>query len=62
MPVGGIGCGTIMRGWNGQFCRWQLRPGWYTYDNVFADQVRTCRYQPDILTNFKFIIQLLGNR
>ncbi|RDD46384.1 Non-lysosomal glucosylceramidase [Trichoplax sp. H2] len=38
VPIGGLGCGTIMRGWNGQFCRWQLRPGWYTYDIVHADQ------------------------
>ena len=40
VPIGGIGCGAINRGWKGDFCRWSLRPGIYTYDIVDANQVR----------------------
>lgn len=39
-PLGGIGGGTITRGWRGQFCRWQLNPGMYQHRTVIADQVR----------------------
>lgn len=38
VPLGGIGCGTINRGWKGDFCRWQLKPGIYTYDIPSSDQ------------------------
>lgn len=38
VPLGGIGCGSITRGWRGDFCRWALRPGTYSHDVVFADQ------------------------
>lgn len=38
VPLGGIGCGSITRGWRGDFCRWALRPGTYSYDIVHADQ------------------------
>lgn len=38
VPIGGIGSGTIGRGFNGQFCRFQLRPGVYEYNTVAADQ------------------------
>nr|XP_055207563.1 non-lysosomal glucosylceramidase isoform X3 [Gorilla gorilla gorilla] len=37
-PLGGIGGGTITRGWRGQFCRWQLNPGMYQHRTVIADQ------------------------
>uniref|UniRef100_A0A8C5L5Q4 Glucosidase beta 2 n=1 Tax=Jaculus jaculus TaxID=51337 RepID=A0A8C5L5Q4_JACJA len=37
-PLGGIGGGTITRGWRGQFCRWQLNPGMYQHQTVIADQ------------------------
>ncbi len=39
MPLGGLGGGTIGRGWKGDFNRWQIVPGMYTYDQVHADQV-----------------------
>lgn len=42
-PLGGIGGGTITRGWRGQFCRWQLNPGMYQHQTVIADQVRSRR-------------------
>jgi non-lysosomal glucosylceramidase len=38
VPLGGIGAGSITRGWLGEFRRWQLRPGIYHYQPVFADQ------------------------
>nr|XP_054756526.1 non-lysosomal glucosylceramidase-like [Lytechinus pictus] len=42
VPVGGIGCGAIDRGWKGDFCRWSLSPGRYTYDNVELNQFTVC--------------------
>uniref|UniRef100_A0A2K5I459 Non-lysosomal glucosylceramidase n=1 Tax=Colobus angolensis palliatus TaxID=336983 RepID=A0A2K5I459_COLAP len=41
-PLGGIGGGTITRGWRGQFCRWQLNPGMYQHWTVIADQFTVC--------------------
>jgi len=38
VPLGGIGCGSITRGWRGDFLRWQLRAGFYHHQRVFADQ------------------------
>eukprot|EP01134_Creolimax_fragrantissima_P001563 CFRG1563T1 len=38
VPMGGIGGGTVCRSWKGQFNRWNLSPGLYTYDTVWADQ------------------------
>lgn len=38
-PLGGIGGGTITRGWRGEFCRWQLNPGIYHYETVITNQV-----------------------
>ncbi len=38
VPLGGLGGGTITRGWRGDFVRWQLRPGMYEYGSVPADQ------------------------
>ncbi|XP_015230933.1 PREDICTED: non-lysosomal glucosylceramidase [Cyprinodon variegatus] len=41
-PLGGIGGGTITRGWRGEFCRWQLNPGMYNYKTVIANQFTVC--------------------
>jgi non-lysosomal glucosylceramidase len=38
VPLGGIGGGSIGRGWQGDFGRWQLRPGVYRYGAVPASQ------------------------
>lgn len=38
VPLGGMGGGSITRGWQGDFTRWQMRPGMYTYNTVDADQ------------------------
>lgn len=41
-PIGGIGCGTIGRGYRGEFCRFQLVPGYYDHTTVVADQFIVC--------------------
>lgn len=38
VPLGGLGGGTITRGWRGEFNRFQLRPGWYQYHTIPANQ------------------------
>uniref|UniRef100_A0A6A7G381 Non-lysosomal glucosylceramidase-like n=2 Tax=Hirondellea gigas TaxID=1518452 RepID=A0A6A7G381_9CRUS len=38
VPLGGIGSGTIGRGFRGEFCRFQMTPGMYDYNTVSADQ------------------------
>lgn len=37
-PIGGIGGGTIGRGFAGEFCRFQMKPGLYEYNVVHANQ------------------------
>jgi hypothetical protein len=39
-PIGGLGCGSIGRGFRGEFCRYQLVPGLYEFDTVEANTVR----------------------
>lgn len=41
VPLGGIGAGTITRGWRGDFNRWQLHPGIYERNVVDVNQVST---------------------
>ncbi|KAM6469740.1 non-lysosomal glucosylceramidase isoform 2-T2 [Liasis olivaceus] len=41
-PLGGLGGGTVTRGWRGDFCRWQLTPGIYHHRAVVADQFTVC--------------------
>ncbi len=38
VPLGGMGGGSIGRGWRGDFRRWMMRPGKFFYKSVFADQ------------------------
>jgi len=38
VPLGGLGGGTVTRGWRGDFNRWQLQPGIVEYRNVPANQ------------------------
>ena len=42
VPCGGIGSGTIGRGTTGEFLRFQINPGIYTYDVVAADAFHVC--------------------
>lgn len=39
VPLGGLGCGTIGRGFKGEFCRYQLVPGLYEFHTVEANTV-----------------------
>ncbi|XP_014239867.1 non-lysosomal glucosylceramidase isoform X2 [Cimex lectularius] len=38
VPLGGIGCGTIGRGFRGDFCGYQMKPGIYEYYTSHATQ------------------------
>ncbi|XP_050440390.1 non-lysosomal glucosylceramidase isoform X2 [Adelges cooleyi] len=38
VPLGGIGGGTIGRGFKGEFCRYQVVPGMYEYKTIRANQ------------------------
>lgn len=38
VPFGGIGGGSIGRGFRGEFCRFQMIPGLYDYDTAEANQ------------------------
>jgi len=42
VPIGGIGCGTIGRGFRGEFCRFQLVPGLYEFQTVEANTFTVC--------------------
>lgn len=46
VPLGGLGSGTITRGWQGDFPRWQMQPGMYRYATVPADQFSVHVYRP----------------
>ncbi|CAF2632217.1 unnamed protein product [Rotaria sp. Silwood2] len=41
-PIGGLGCGTIGRGFKGEFCRYQLVPGLYEFYTVEANTFTVC--------------------
>lgn len=41
-PLGGIGCGTVGRGYRGEFCRFQMLPGLYDHHIVQANQFILC--------------------
>ncbi|MHA1779081.1 MAG: GH116 family glycosyl-hydrolase, partial [Candidatus Heimdallarchaeaceae archaeon] len=38
VPIGGLGSGSIGRGWRGEFNAWSIRPGMPHTTTVFADQ------------------------
>lgn len=46
VPLGGLGGGTITRGWRGDFCRWQLQAGQVAYRTVLADQFSLMAQRP----------------
>ncbi|CAF3473761.1 unnamed protein product [Rotaria sp. Silwood1] len=41
-PIGGLGCGTIGRGFKGEFCRYQLVPGLYEFYTVETNTFTVC--------------------
>ncbi len=46
IPLGGLGGGTVTRGFRGDFNRWQLQPGITRFDNVQADQFSLFAQRP----------------
>lgn len=56
VPIGGIGSGTIGRGFSGEFCRFQLRPGIYEYNTVAADQFIVTVKNGDNVTLFQSLL------
>ncbi|VDM19143.1 unnamed protein product [Hydatigera taeniaeformis] len=47
VPLGGIGCGTIGRGFKGEFCRSSLRPGIYNHKVNVTDQFIVSVFRED---------------
>ena len=45
VPMGGLGGGTIGRGFRGEFCRYQLVPGLYEFQTVETNTVRSLHAQ-----------------
>lgn len=47
VPIGGIGAGSIGRGFRGEFCRYALNPGFYEYETMMANQFIVTVAKPD---------------
>lgn len=65
-PIGGIGSGTIGRGFAGEFCRFQMKSGLYEYNTVHADQfIVTIKDDNDItifqslLSSYRFVFYII---
>lgn len=65
VPIGGIGGGTIGRGYAGEFCRFQMRPGMYEYNTVHANQfIVTIKDESDktifqsLLSTYRYVLGL----
>ncbi|CAF0772366.1 unnamed protein product, partial [Didymodactylos carnosus] len=50
VPIGGLGCGTIGRGFRGEFCRYQLCPGLYEFQIVEANTFTVCVRRHNLTT------------
>lgn len=48
--MGGLGSGTIGRGFRGEFCRYQLIPGLYEFHTVEANTV--CCFSSHLKKNY----------
>lgn len=60
VPIGGIGAGTIGRGYAGEFQRFQMRPGLYENNVVHANQfIVTIRDKTD-KTIFQSLLSSYG--
>lgn len=51
VPMGGLGGGTIGRGFRGEFCRYQLVPGLYEFQTVETNTVRSLYTKRSASTN-----------
>lgn len=68
-PIGGIGGGTIGRGFAGEFCRFQMKPGMYEYQTVHANQfIVTIKDENDVtifhslLSTYKLVYLLVATQ
>lgn len=62
VPLGGIGGGSIGRGFAGQFCRFQMRPGIYEYHSVNANQFIVTIRNGQGKTLFQSVLSKYNNR
>ncbi|KAH8352435.1 hypothetical protein KR084_004138, partial [Drosophila pseudotakahashii] len=62
VPIGGIGGGTIGRGYAGEFCRFQMRPGIYEYNVVQANQFIVTIKDPKGCTIFQSLLSKCSTR
>lgn len=56
VPCGGIGAGTIGRGFRMEFCRFQMVPGMYSYNTVWADAFHLCLFDAAGEVIFKSVL------
>ncbi|KAK0095164.1 hypothetical protein PV326_009081 [Microctonus aethiopoides] len=61
-PIGGIGTGTIGRGFNGEFCRYSLIPGIYNYDTILTNQFIVTIRDTDGNTIYHQVLSTNDNR
>lgn len=59
VPIGGIGGGTIGRGFKGEFCRYQVVPGIYEYETVLANQFIVNIQNSDNITVYNSVLSCL---
>lgn len=59
VPIGGIGGGTIGRGFKGEFCRYQVVPGMYEYETVKANQFIVNIQNSDNVTVYNSVLSCL---
>lgn len=60
VPIGGIGAGTIGRGFRGEFCRYQLRPGIYNYETIHGNQFIVCVRDTNGLIVYQKVLSTAG--
>lgn len=60
VPLGGIGGGTIGRGFRGEFCRYQMEPGNYEYNVVHANQFIVTIQNQSGKTVYQKVLSSLG--
>jgi non-lysosomal glucosylceramidase len=58
IPLGGLGGGTVTRGFRGDFNRWQLQPGITRFDNVLADQFSLFAQRPGAAAHTQVLVSV----
>ncbi|XP_054257293.1 non-lysosomal glucosylceramidase-like, partial [Macrosteles quadrilineatus] len=60
VPLGGIGGGTIGRSFRGEFCRYQMQPGFYEYHSVDANQFIVTIQNPEGKVVYQQVLSTLS--